>query len=304
MVKPFDNRNQLTGMPQMAEIPFDLQVRLVRRALRRLMQMFRFRRFNLRGVPRFFANSFPKSGTHLLTQALQGFPRLGPVVDSGLPAVVTYEGDTGRERTFKEILKDLRRLLPGDISYGHLHALPEVIDFLRQDGYATFFILRDPRDVVISHVHYVTDLEPRHALHKYYWEELHNFDERLSVSIKGLPEIGFEFPDIRRRFEPFMGWMTCSEVMILRFEDFIANRIVTLGKVIDYAVERGFPLEMDKEEAISVLASNIDPQRSPTFRSGKAGGWRNQFTPYHKKLFKEITGDLLIRLGYEQTDDW
>ncbi len=55
-----------------------------------------------------FANSFPKSGTHLLTQALQGFPQLGPAVDSGLPAVVTYEGDTGRTRSTEEILADLR----------------------------------------------------------------------------------------------------------------------------------------------------------------------------------------------------
>jgi hypothetical protein len=69
-------------------------------------------------------------------------------------------------------------------------------------------------------------------------------------------------------------------------------------------MKRGFPLDIDKEEAISVLASNIDPQRSPTFRSGKAGGWRSQFNPQHKMIFKEISGDLLIRLGYEKDNDW
>lgn len=297
-------KSQLTGLPQVAGIPFDMQARLARRALRRLVQKFSYNRFSLKGMPVLFANSFPKSGTHLLTQALQGFPRLGPAVDSGLPAVVTYEGDTGRARTIDEILKDLRRLQPGDIAYGHLHALPEVVNFLRQDGFATYFILRDPRDVVISHVHYVTDLESRHALHRYYTEELRDFDDRLTVSILGLQGIDFDFPNIRQRFEPFLGWMECPEALILRFEDFIANRICILGKVIDYAVQRGFPLEMDTEEAISVLASNINPQRSPTFRSGKAGGWRSQFNPTHKKLFKEISGDLLIRLGYEKNNDW
>ncbi len=304
MVKPAVVKSQLTSLPQVAGIPFDMQARLVRRALRRLAQQIHYNRLNFKGIPVLFANSFPKSGTHLLTQALQGFPQLGPAVDSGLPAVVTYEGDTGRTRSIEEILKDLRRLLPGDIAYGHLHAIPEVVDFLSHVGFATYFILRDPRDVVISHVHYVTDLEPRHALHRYYTEELHDFDERLTVSILGLPGIDFDFPNIRQRFEPFLGWMDCSEALVLHFEDFIANRICILGKVVDYAVQRGFPLEIDTEEAISVLASNINPQRSPTFRSGKAGGWRSQFTPEHKRQFKETCGDLLARLGYEKNNDW
>lgn len=304
MVKTSQNNSQFNSLPQVAGISFDLQARLARRSLRRLSQKFRYNRLSLKGMPVLFANSFPKSGTHLLTQALQGFPQLGPAVDSGLPAVVTYEGDTGRTRSTEEILADLRRLLPGDIAYGHLHAIPQVVEFLKQDGFATYFILRDPRDVVISHVHYVTDLEPRHALHQYYTQELHDFDRRLKVSISGLQGIDFDFPDIRQRFEPFLNWMDCPDILVLHFEDFIANRICILGELIDYAVKRGFPLDIDREEAISVLASNIDPQRSPTFRSGKAGGWRSQFNPQHKMIFKEISGDLLIRLGYEKDNDW
>ena len=98
-----------------------------------MAQSARWRR-SLRGVPILFANSFPKSGTHLLTQVLQGFPRLGPAVDSGLPAVVTFEGDTGRARQTQEILADLQRLLPGDIAYGHVHALPPVVGLVWREG--------------------------------------------------------------------------------------------------------------------------------------------------------------------------
>ncbi|HEX7973822.1 MAG TPA: hypothetical protein VF498_05390, partial [Anaerolineales bacterium] len=43
------------------------QARLARRAARRSRQMLRYRRVSLSGVPVLFANSFPKSGTHLLT---------------------------------------------------------------------------------------------------------------------------------------------------------------------------------------------------------------------------------------------
>lgn len=282
---------------------FDLQLRLVRRALRRLAQGIRYHR-SLQGIPVLFANSFPKSGTHLLTQVLQGFPRIGPAVDSGLPAVITFEGDSGRERNWREILVDLGRLLPGDIAYGHLHAAPQVEDLLCQEGFCTYFILRDPRDVVVSHVHYVTEMEPAHAHHRYYVEELHNFDERLRTSILGRPEAEFPFPDICQRFEPYLDWLERPEVLTLRFEDFLDERGETLGRVLEHAVQRGFPAPAEREQAIRALAEAIDPQRSPTFRSGKAGGWRELFSEDNKRLFKDVAGDLLIRLGYEHDLDW
>jgi hypothetical protein len=280
------------------------QLRLVRRAFRRLVQMARWRRVSLRGVPVLFANSFPKSGTHLLTQVLQGFPNIGPAVDSGLPAVVTFEGDTGRARPEGEILADLRRFLPGDIGYGHVHALPGPLDLLCQDGYAACFILRDPRDVVVSHVHYITEMEPDHIHHHYYAEELLTFDERLRTSILGLPDPNIPFPDIRSRFEPYLGWLDRPQVLTLRFEDFILDRAQTIERVLAHAEQRGFPLMLERQSALGLLDASINPQRSPTFRSGKIGGWKNKFSEANKAIFKDTAGDLLIRLGYEPDNDW
>jgi hypothetical protein len=281
-----------------------LFARLARRRLRRWGALLRWRRTSLQGVPVLFANSFPKSGTHLLTQVLQGFTRLGPTVESGLPAIVTYRGDTGRERQPGEIMADLERLLPGDIAYGHLHALPQAVQYLCQTGFAAFFILRDPRDVVVSHVHYVTDIEPDHIHHAYYTQVLQDFDQRLRTSILGLPDENIPFPDIYQRFAPYVGWLEHGEVLSLRFEDFLQDRDGTLKMILDHATQRGFPLTQDRQVAIQVLADSIDPQRSPTFRSGKAGGWQAQFSPENKAVFKQVAGDLLLRLGYETDDSW
>jgi hypothetical protein len=281
-----------------------LGVRLARRRLRRISQALHYRRFSLQGVPVLFANSFPKSGTHLLTQVLQGFPQVGPAVDSGLPAVITYEADSGRERGIDEILGDLHRLLPGDIAYGHIHASPEATKYLCQPGMAAYFILRDPRDVVVSHVYYVTEMEPSHVLHRYYTEHLPDFEARLRTSITGLPEAGITFPDIYARFAPFLGWLGLPDVLTLRYEDFISDRDGILGLVFDHAVKRGFPASVERDAAIRALAGSIDPQRSPTFRSGKSGGWREKFSQEDMRLFKEVAGDLLVRLGYEQNNDW
>ncbi|MFM8319504.1 MAG: hypothetical protein ACKOC5_01215 [Chloroflexota bacterium] len=263
---------------------------------------------SLRGAPVFFANSFPKSGTHLLTQVMSGFTRLGPAVDSGLPAVVTFDGFTGRKRALSEILVDLDRFQPGDIGYGHLHDFPEVMQRLSSDGWCAYFILRDPRDVVVSHVHYVAEMAPNHIHHRYYHEQLATFDERLTASIQGVPaealsraagvSVPEPLPDINARFAPFTGWLDCPQVLALRYEDLVRDRRAALERVLDHAVQRGFPLRLDRPAARQILEDSIDPQRSPTFRSGKTGGWKAAFTPQHTALFNRLAGDLLARLGY------
>jgi hypothetical protein len=52
------------------------------------------------------------------------------------------------------------------------------------------------------------------------------------------------------------------------------------------------------------MAAAIDPGRSYTFRAGKTGEWRKHFSADHKNKFKEIAGDLLVRLGYEEDQGW
>jgi hypothetical protein len=283
--------------------------RLVRRRLRRWQALLRWRRLSLASMPVLFANSFPKSGTHLLTQVMNGFAKTGPAVDSGLPAIVTFDGLTGRQRSQAEILADLQRLLPGDIAYGHVHAFPEAIAYLCQDGVAAYFILRDPRDVVVSHVHYVAEMAPSHIHHRYYHEVLDSFDERLKASIAGVPMQELEkaagkpvfepLPDIRERFEPYLGWLDRSEVLVLRYEDFLSERQQTIQSVLEHAIQRGFKPRRPFNEAVQVLEEGINPQHSPTFRSGKAGGWRDAFNDEHRQLFQQVAGDLIARLGYE-----
>ncbi len=254
--------------------------------------------------PVLFANSFPKSGTHLLTQILDGFSQLGPFAITGLPAVTMYDGPTGDPRPMNEIVRALKRMRPGDIGYGHLHAEPEIVAALCRPGVAPYFVLRDPRDVVVSHVFYVTEIEPNHAHHRYYVEELPDFDARLKVSILGRPEFENPFPDIAERLAPYLGWLERSEVLTVRFEEFMQDRTAALGRVFDHAVTHGFEYKGSKAQAVQTLSDQIAPERSPTFRKGKVGGWQAHFTPAHKDLFKQVTGDMLVRLGYAQDMDW
>jgi hypothetical protein len=151
-------------------------------------------------------------------------------------------------------------------------------------------------------VFYVADMEARHVHHAYY-QSLPDFDARLNVSILGRPATNVEFPNIADRFAPYLGWLDQPSVMTIRFEDLINDRAATLNRIIDHFLTRA-PLQAPRELILAGLEFSINPKRSPTFRSGKTGEWKKHFTEHHKKIFKDVAGDLLIQLGYEQDQNW
>jgi hypothetical protein len=61
---------------------------------------------------------------------------------------------------------------------------------------------------------------------------------------------------------------------------------------------------VDQDTATAEMLGHIAPARSHTFRSGEKSGWRKAFTPEHRRLFREVAGDLLIELGYEKDHSW
>ena len=130
------------------------------------------------GWPILLSISFPKSGTHLLDQILLGFSELAPFSKRLHSFYAEYEGDTGRKRSADETRAWLDSLRPLDVASAHLFARPEAVRRMATTAFLPYFIFRDPRDVAVSHVFYVTDMEPRHVHHAYY-QSLPDFDARL-----------------------------------------------------------------------------------------------------------------------------
>ncbi len=192
------------------------------------------------------------------------------------------------------------------------------------DQWATYFIYRDPRDVVVSHVYYITELAPHHIYHRYFQEVLPDMHARLRASIQGIragelthlpayqktlersyasPE-EFILPNIQQRFEPYLEWLKQPEICLLRYEDLISKPAQAIEAILEHAMQRGFKLFFPKDEAIRRIMESLDPAKSPTFRAGKSGEWRELFTEEHKTLFKSVANDLLLLLGYEQDASW
>ena len=246
--------------------------------------------------------SFPKSGTHLLDQILLGFSKVSPFSKRLHSFYAEYEGESGRKRAPGQAISWLNSLHSLDIASAHLFARDEVLKRVCSPAFIPYFIFRDPRDLVVSHVFYVADMEARHVHHNYY-TSLPDFDSRLKVSILGRPDIDIEFPDIAARFAPYLGWLDQPSVMKIRFEDLIDDRVATLNRIIDHFLAR-IPLQTPRKLILHSLESSINPTKSPTFRSGKTGEWKKYFTDEHKKIFKDVAGDLLVKLGYEKNNDW
>lgn len=254
------------------------------------------------GLPVLLGISFPKSGTHLLDQILLGFSNVAPYAKRLHSFYAEYEGESGRKRSPEQALAWLDSLRPRDVASAHLFARPEVVRRVCLPKFAPYFIFRDPRDVAVSHVFYVTDMEARHAHHEYY-KSLPDFDARLKVSILGRPDSEAEFPDIAARFAPYLDWLHQPEVLTVHFEDLIHDRAAALTRIMDHLLKR-IPLRAPRPLILNSLEISINPKKSPTFRSGKTGEWKKHFTDEHKKIFKNVAGDLLMKLGYEKDVDW
>lgn len=284
-------------------------LRHVRWRLRRVAARVRSSQTAFGASPILFGNSVPKSGTHLLAQILAALPAIGLAVDRGMGPILTFERQTGRERSASELLHDLGQLGAGDLCFGHIIATPKVMEYWRTVNVAHFFMLRDPRDVVISHAFYIADKATQNVHHAYY-QSLKSLDDRIQVSILGRPDWqgeggeDFSFPDIATRYTRYLAWLDEPSVCVLRYEHFLQSRDENLTKMLDFAIQHGFHLHTSREQALQTLSAAIQPKKSFTFRKGEAGNWREHFTVEHKEVFKQVAGQLLIQLGYEADLDW
>jgi hypothetical protein len=253
-------------------------------------------------APIIFGNAMPKSGSHLLTQILGGLISLGPFVNPGFPPV--NRSESNQPLSSENIVHNLKRMKYGDIRYGYIHAEEPYLSILTNNNRATIFLYRDPRDLLVSHVFYATEMYKGHGMHQYYTKVLSSMEERINAAIQGVVEPGYELPSVVKRFEYYLGWLSQPEILSLKFENLILDRDTTLGRLLEFLETRGFSANIERKTAINLLGKSVEPQKSGTFRKGIPGGWREYFSEANKSMFKQVVGDLLIKLGYETDNNW
>lgn len=281
-------------------------IRPVRRTLRpagkALQAVARWKRLSFSEVPPIFGNAKPKSGSHLLLQVLSGFTRIMPCMYVASEPVRTITRD-GRRKTSQEILDELEHIPPGVIGWGYVQPTDQNVSFLCHPERVNYFIYRDPRDMLISQVFFATDMYEEHGMHVYY-NSLRDFGSRLKAAITGVDQDGVHMVSVKQRYEDVLGWLQQPHVLCLRYEELINQREAALRSMLAQVERTGYRIPTPLEQAVAILSRAIDPKRSHTFRAGRVGGWRELYTDEHKRLFKDVAGDLLARLGYEQNNSW
>jgi hypothetical protein len=268
-------------------------------------------------LPRVLVNSLPKSGTHLLGSILtvMGLTYQKPVLARNMsyhPISWAWFWDRrscklGIGQPHSVPLGAIRfllgRLRKGCYVLGHI-PYQECVDRLLQElDIPSFFVIRDPRDVVVSQVHYYLDTRS-HYLHPVY-RDLHTDSERFIAAIRGIQEANLEVYGIGRKLEISVGWLESGHVAVLRFEDLIGEagggtqdaQVTSICKIGEH-----LGLSLDPEQAAQIGRQAFGHGR--TFRKGQVAAWRDVFDQYIREVFRQEAGEYLIKLGYESGSEW
>lgn len=232
--------------------------------------------------PRIVLISVPKSGTHLVERVLCLHPRLYRPL---LPTL--HPNNIERFGGLEEVLRKLR---PGGVLVTHLHYSDEVANQLRSGNVRRIFVIRDPRDIVVSRAFYVAR-NRKHPYHPYV--QGLSLDERLRRAILG--DQPRNYPSITQTLSWFAGWLREDGMFIIRFEDLTdAN---DRGEKVIRDLFAYIGIEVDKD-LLRFISERIVSPVSPTFRKGKSGEWRSVLKGELYTLFMETAGNWLDYYGY------
>lgn len=262
------------------------------------------------------ANSVPKSGTHLLGKALAllGVAAHPTRLDGGLgirtltPVETDHTALVGSDWPSLVKFSDLQSLFDkigrNCFLYGHLPFSQRVENMVRQCGFRMVVLMRDPRDVAVSHVRWTLTRggHPAEAFLRSKSEA-----EQLSLSIAGfcLEPAGPLSTSLRARFQHILAWQGLPYVYVTRFERLVGpkgggSRAEQIGEIRLIAQHIGCSAS---DQKIEWVADNLFGD-SFTFREGQIGGWRKVFTADHTALVKQEVGDMLVAMGYEKDLSW
>lgn len=210
-----------------------------------------------------------------------------------------FDGRKLLDRTFEQGFPVGTILSPLYVEYRNFAAMP------KPERYRGFFVMRDPRDVVVSwyfsrkYSHVVT--ERAKQLKK---DVLHDMslEEGMLYSIDYLAQYGI--------YTVLDSWIGASErdpnLLVVRFEDLVGPRSrETFERVFAHcAIELGPGtvgqlLDDYSFERLSGRGRG-EEDRSAHYRKGVPGDWRTYFDDKMTRRFQELTGDLVVRLGYGQ----
>lgn len=242
-------------------------------------------------APRILSISMPKSGTNLLQRILVLHPALSR---AWLPTLGQRNAEKWSDP--HALFSPIRN---GKIVSSHFDYDEELASIMRDElKYKLLLMVRDPRDAVISDMHYIQTW-PGHPL-KDQISALPNDKAKLVALIEGRDGLR----NIHEQILRFSKWTRYAHTV--RFEDAVGaggggsdeKQLEVVKSIFDY-------LEIPLNDARARhIATNARSGKTQTFRTGRIRNWETVYDQELKDVFRAVAGDLLIELGYEKGLDW
>ncbi len=277
--------------------------------------------------------TMPKCGTHLLLKCLSLFdiPRLessyksdrhvkpSPFAEALYKRVNQFDPPNHfKGRLHIPTVGPLPKILISAMAHSnqrlfwyHWPYTPEAEDFFARNTLSNFFIIRDPRAMLVSMAHMVKDgWHGEHAnVENIIWDFIDGRQKhfiRWGVTVHEAYPLIWEL-GVTDFYKLYLPWMKSPHFYTVRFEHLIGAKgngsdALQLQEIKNIANHIGVQLTAEKILHIrnQLFGGTI------TFREGKTGGWKSHFTPEMKAAYKAVPGacQLLIDLGYEKDDAW
>lgn len=254
-------------------------------------------------------NAIPKAGTHLLTALLAHLP--GTIHSGRHHELDQFELPVAWSQTghydWLAVKHALRSIRGGQYFTGHFPAERQLLAILAELDITPIFIIRDPRDIVVSAVHYIVS-HPHHPLRPRYLRECPSMEDKIMATIEGRPPLRTErgWRSIGQELARYIEWYRASGAHVSRFEHLVGGPYgsqphLQRAEVSAIASFVGRPLSPQRTDKV---VARMSSPRSATFRKGRIGDWRRHFTKQHCEAFKTHAGAYLLELGYESSSEW
>jgi hypothetical protein len=270
-------------------------------------------------LPKVIINSLPKSGTHLVAKLLDlagmkdcrvVFDRQVLIGRSWLEKNVKNLSRTdGREIVMgidmplavptRFVEEKFAAVKAGEYVKAHTGYTTAVIRLAQRFEMKPVVVVRDPRDVIISFVHFVLE-NRKHPLFK----TLNAFKERekcIDAAIDGGFFDGIYLENIRARCHSLDPWLDTPGIPVVRFEDLIGSKgkgsdavqHSSIKRILDY-------IGLEKSDAeLDEIAANLHGPGRVTFRKGVIGESKKEMSPTQLQRADAVLGDIYERWGYQ-----
>ena len=193
---------------------------------------------------------------------------------------------------------------PANIYFGHHSQFP--LEMLR-GVFRGLHVIRDPRDIVLSGLHY----------HRKSDEAWLHFPRPKFGGLSYQQKLNSIDPDDRFAFELKNAALWTIEELLMwrydnpafheaRYEDLIVDTEgAYFGRVLRFLGFDEAEIRLGTQIFLEMSIFGKTPKGDdPHVRSGRKGQWKEVYRRRHGKLFVEVFGDCLIRLGYEPDNGW